>query len=347
MISYFEAILSQLSIHHVGNKQNGDPLILSGHPLVLQDEALSQLLLRFFITPFEKNVELFRFSHSSGDLHFNEVFQFCKGLFESPKTFQASAQGIAKHLFDCSNHPNIKPGELYIVSFKDIQLDGELLDAVGIFKSESKETYLTVEQDGPDFKINYEENAISIKKLDKGCLVFNREADEGYTIAIVDSTNQSNTFYWVDQFLQLAVRNDNYTMTNEVLGLYKNFVTQKLDENYDLGRTDKIDMLNRSITYFKEKENFDADEFGQEVIGDPAAIKLFDAYRKESTENPIGDSFVISSAAVKKQARHFKSVLKLDKNFHIYIHGDKELIEKGFDEEKNMNFYKVYFRNEA
>ena len=40
------------------------------------------------------------------------------------------------------------------------------------------------------------------------------------------------------------------------------------------------------------------------------------------------------------------SVLKLDKNFHIYIHGDKKLIEKGFDDGKAMSFYKVYFKEE-
>ena len=62
---------------------------------------------------------------------------------------------------------------------------------------------------------------------------------------------------------------------------------------------------------------------------------------------PIPDSFDISGAAVKKQARTYKSVLKLDKNFHIYIHGNKDVIEKGFDENKAMNYYKVYFKEEA
>jgi hypothetical protein len=61
---------------------------------------------------------------------------------------------------------------------------------------------------------------------------------------------------------------------------------------------------------------------------------------------PIADSFDISGAAVKKQARVYKSVLKLDKNFHIYIHGNKDLIEKGFDDGRDMNYYKVYFREE-
>lgn len=41
-----------------------------------------------------------------------------------------------------------------------------------------------------------------------------------------------------------------------------------------------------------------------------------------------------------------KEVLKLDKNFHIYIHGNHELIEKGFDSNKKMNYYKVYYNTE-
>ena len=54
--------------------------------------------------------------------------------------------------------------------------------------------------------------------------------------------------------------------------------------------------------------------------------------------------FTISESAVKKQARSLKSVIKLDKNFHIYIHGDRELIEKG--EDKKGKFYKVYYQEE-
>ena len=58
----------------------------------------------------------------------------------------------------------------------------------------------------------------------------------------------------------------------------------------------------------------------------------------------LADGFDISDSAVKKQARTLKNVIKLDKNFHIYIHGDRTLIEQG--EDKKGKFYKVYFREE-
>jgi hypothetical protein len=41
---------------------------------------------------------------------------------------------------------------------------------------------------------------------------------------------------------------------------------------------------------------------------------------------------IIPESAVKKQARSIKSIIKLDKNFHIYVHGHRELIEQGVDE---------------
>ena len=54
--------------------------------------------------------------------------------------------------------------------------------------------------------------------------------------------------------------------------------------------------------------------------------------------------FGISDSAVKKQARSYKSVIKLDRNFHIYVHGNRNLLEQGEDEKGK--FYKVYYEEE-
>ena len=39
-------------------------------------------------------------------------------------------------------------------------------------------------------------------------------------------------------------------------------------------------------------------------------------------------------------------VIKLDKNFHLYVHGSRELIEQGIDEE-GRKFYKIYYTEES
>ncbi|MBK6883306.1 MAG: hypothetical protein IPH05_10250 [Flavobacteriales bacterium] len=60
----------------------------------------------------------------------------------------------------------------------------------------------------------------------------------------------------------------------------------------------------------------------------------------------IMQNFEISSQAVKRQARIFKSVIKLDKNFHIYIHGDRNRIEQGVDD-RGRKFYRIFYDEET
>ena len=349
MVTFFEASLERLSVHRVGNKLQNEFYSLSDQPLRIEDEILKNLLMQYFLSPFDKANEVYRFTHSSGNLNLNELFHFSSMMFSDKDSFHELSGNIAKYLYDISNHPKIKAGELYIASFKDLQLEGELVDAIGIFKSETKESYLKVSPDHGGFTLSYEEDAINIQKLDKGCLIFNTEKEEGYKVMVIDQTNRTDAAYWKDEFLQLKIRNDSFNKTNTTLGVCKNFISTKIDEDFDISKADKIDLLNRSMKYFKEKESFDLNEFSEEVIGNPKAIESFKKFSNDYNNEfdaGIDRPFDISGAAVKKQARVFKSVLKLDKNFHIYIHGNKELIEKGFDEDKSMNFYKVYFKEE-
>ena len=93
-------------------------------------------------------------------------------------------------------------------------------------------------------------------------------------------------------------------------------------------------------------ELFDGRFFGE---GDPPAGGRGElhALRQEYEQDRdirIEDEFGISDSAVKKQARSYKSVIKLDRNFHIYVHGNRNLLEQGEDEKGK--FYKVYYEEE-
>jgi len=351
MVTHFDASLETVSVHHVGNQSLGELYALSEQPLNLKDELIPKLLMQYFLTPFEKANEVYHLYHPNGDLGLNALHHFATMAFEQPERFHEASEQIAKWLFKVTIHPNIKPGELCVAYFHQVQIEGNPLDVIGIFKSENKETYLKVYPEKGGFNVDYEENAININKLDKGCLIFNIEKENGYKVVVIDknTSGQEAAVYWKDQFLQLKIRNDSFNQTSNTLSIYKNFVTQKLDDEFEMSKADKIDLLNRSMKYFKEKETFDMDEFAGEVIGNPGAIESFKNFKsqyEQEFDSPIANSFEISNNAVKKQARVYKSVLKLDKNFHIYIHGDKELIEKGFDDAKAMNYYKVYFKEE-
>lgn len=350
MFFHQDASFLNLIIHHVGNKSQDEYFTLSEEEVdVKSDEILADLLMQYFMKPFAKANEVYRFYHPNDTLDLNEVFYFSRQYFKGELGFVDFSKSIAKFLYEVTEHPKIKSGELYVVALDNVQLEGEEHKAIGIFKSENKEAYLKVYTEASGLGVNYEEKAININKLDKGVVIVNVEEEEGYKVLCVDQTNGSEAVYWKDDFLKLKPRNDNYQQTGNLMKVYKNFVNDKIDEVFDMDKADKIDLMNRSMNYFKTKETFVEDEFNEEVIGNPDAISLFKDYKsnfEDEFETPFQSNFDIAAPAVKKMASSYKSVLKLDKNFHIYVHGKRELLEKGYDEDKGMNYYKLYFENE-
>lgn len=338
------SILQHITLHKVGNKTTEDSYILSQNYLSLGDE-MKEILTQYFLSPF-KSDEYFQFYHES-DLGLNEVYTYVSKIFDNPETLHEQSVNLAKHLYEQSNHPKIKGGEFYTVYFKDCMVGGETADAVGLFKSENKDTFLKVLLQEENFNLESEQG-INIKKLDKGCLIFNTCKENGYVVAIVDNTNKGvDAQYWIDDFLHVRQRQDEYYNTQNLLSLCKDFVTKELPQQFDVSKADQVEMLNKSVKFFKEKDNFDMEEFANEVIGQPEVIESFHQYKtdfQQERDIEIVDQFNISESAVKKQARSIKSVIKLDKNFHIYVHGDRKLIEQGEDEKGK--FYKVYYREE-
>jgi hypothetical protein len=340
--------LEKVMVHKVGNPSRGEELKLSVNPLTLNDEIVRGLLTKYFLGAFNEN-ELFRFTHLS-DINLNEVYTYVRGIFEDPDTFIQQSAVLAQFLYSKSTHSKVKEGELYVVLLDRVMFEQEYVRALGIFKSESKETFLKVFQHGQSWEVIHEEG-ININKLDKGCLIFNTNTVEGYKCCVVDSTNKQNDAqYWVTDFLQVQPYADSYHHTDKYLSLCKNFVTNEYAEKFDVSKSEQIDMLNRSMDYFKTKEQFNLQEFTEEVIHHPEVVDTFMAYKKnfESSRNfEIEDEFDIHLSAVKKQQRVFKTVLKLDKNFHIYIHGRRDLIERGIDEMTGKKYYKIFYDEES
>lgn len=347
MFSFTETELREIVVHHVGNKQNDESLDISKNTLSL-DETVVQLLEQYFLMPF-KDDKFYQFFHDS-DISQNAVYHYISQIFDTPGSFYDNSVKIAEHLYEKSEHPKIKAGELYIAYFNNCLLDDELVDAIGIFKSENHETYLKVYQKDDMLEIEYD-NGININKLDKGCLVFNSEKNGGYVVSIVDTVKKSGEAqFWKDDFLQLKQRSDNYYHTQNYLDVCKGFVTDVYNEENEVEKPDQAELLNKTVKYFNEKETFNQDDFEQEVMmGESGVIQAFGDYKEkyqQDREVELDEDFEISKNAVKNEKRKFKSVLKLDKNFHVYIHGDRERIVKGFDTEKGLNFYQIFFEQE-
>lgn len=345
MLNYSNAKIKDVIVHYVGSKLQDDGCTLSDSTSKKSIESIDSILTNLFLSPFKQS-ELHTFWHES-DLRLNNCYSFVTDIFENRKMFTSKSKSIAKLLYENSVHPKISGGELYISYFENCILDDEVIDALAIFKFESKDTFLQSYKSENHFEIKSLEG-IKIDEIDKACLVLNSKANEGLKLFVVDNANKSNEAqYWKENFLKIKPLVNEYHFTKEFMSLTRDYVTNQLDEEFEIDKTNKIELLNRTSKYFKTHEVFNKKEFEDAVFQEPDLIQSFRNYKQEFANDELRkiQNFGISENAVKRQSRIFKSVLKLDKNFHVYIHGDTNMIERG-TEEDGRKYYKIYYKEE-
>ncbi|SFJ03810.1 hypothetical protein SAMN05421638_1966 [Kaistella treverensis] len=336
-------MLTKLIIHKVGNKINQEALILSQAEYQLE-ETMTEMLEGFFLKSF-KSEEQYQF-YSDTYLVNNPVFSSASEIFEDKSRFIFESENIAEHLYGIAENPRVQAGELFIAYFEGEEKNGEKIDSIGIFKTENKSPFLKIQSEGDTFDIE-KDYGISLSKLDKGCIIYNSFKESGFAVSVVDNNKNGDPYYWFEDFLKVKQRDDEYFHTQETLTVYKEYITKQLPQEFETTKADQADFLNKSINFFKEKEKFDYEEFTKEVLQDENVIESFGNFKSDYEQEmqvSISEDFAINEAAVKKQSRGFKSIIKLDKNFHIYVHGDRKMIEQGSDE--RGKYYRLYFDEE-
>lgn len=349
MINLYPTHIESLSIHKVGNKSKSEDVFLSENPYQLNDEILG-LLKEYFFRPFrEKEENYFRFDDDV-DVEFNVLYNVCSEIFLNPSSAHENSKKIATHLFEQSNHPHIKPGELYVTYLTDVVLDNEKVDAIGIFKSELKQDFLQFEDNGSDIDILIRQG-ININKLDKGCIVINKNKDEGFKLLSVDS-NRYDTKYWLENFLNVDALTDENFFTKKYLKFCKDFAKDVVLPAED--KKEEVMFMNRAINHFAKNDEFEETSFLNEVIDNPDLIPEFKHYKVENgPKYSIEDvsTFPIANKAVSDVRKKMKNVINLDTHIQIKLdfinpESAEKFVEKGWDEERQMYYYLVYFNKE-
>ncbi|MDO5571644.1 MAG: nucleoid-associated protein [Bacteroidales bacterium] len=283
-------------VHFVGNKTNGNGVQFSNALTQCKD---IEAHIKNLIDNNFKLEDLYGF-YFTPQLELNPIFNFVSLIFETTNEFVEQSQNCARYLYDKSIHPQIKSGELCFSYFRDCVFNGKTIDCISIFKSENKDTFLKIHSRGNIFEIE-SESGININKLDKGCLIFNIEKENGYVVAIVDNTNKgTEAKYWTDDFLHVRPRKDSFNQTQNMLSLCKSFVSQLPNEN---GKIEKATYMNRSVKALKE-ESVNVDAFAEQVFETPKLVSEFKQYKEtyqRERDMEIDDTFETVSTAIKRK----------------------------------------------
>jgi len=131
MINLYPTQIESISLHRVGNKNKNEGIFLSDEPFNLNDETTG-LLKEYFFRPFREKEENYFKLTNEVDIEFNELHTIVSAIFDEPSSAHENSKKIARHLFEQSNHPHIKSGEVYVAYLTGILLDNVKVDAIVI-----------------------------------------------------------------------------------------------------------------------------------------------------------------------------------------------------------------------
>ena len=319
----------------VGNKSNEDGVSFSDS--LCQLDGVEEYLLGVINASFK--FDDWRQFYYIDDLELNPAYRFVSKIFENEDAIIKQANNLARHLYEQSIHPNIKIGEFYVVLLEGCEVDGVETNAIGLFKSELHETVLTVKMENNRLVLT-PEIGMSLKKLEKGCIVFNVEKDKGYKVVVVDnSVSSKDAHYWVDNFLHVRNCDDDYHQTERLTEMCKKFV-EKVSEQ---SAVDGAIIAKKATELLKSEEKLTVDNLPELVCQNDEQKAEFAAYRKsfEEENGALNDEVVLVKKAVNYKPVTRMNTLRVGDEFDVKVLNPEARMEQGSDDKGK--FWKLYY----
>lgn len=302
------------------------------------EELDMDILKEFFIKPFGFQKNEYQFTHHI-NLLYNVVYQLSLKIFQNGN-FVQSSKDIYKHLISVSILPTIKDGDIFITKINDIKIDNSYYEALGIFKIETKSEFIETFVDNEGIMQFTVKKGFASNKIDKACMiVFTNQLPLCY---IIDTSKDSK--FWRQDFLGLIPKANNYSQSKNLLEVFKNFITQELPTTNLDRKSNQIELINKSIETLKSSENISIDTAASIIFNDPKMLDKFADYRKayeEKEKITFDNHFIIDKKAISltKSARR----IKLDDVAELYLMKTGDFLERGYDNSRGMNYYKIFF----
>lgn len=346
-VRFQDAELVTMSLARVGNPLRKEPLQTSKRLCSIPSED-SELLTHCFLKSF-RSLVLHHLS-GEGEEGGNLLAEYATSIFEQNDNLLEFGAKIAKHLYSTSNHPNIKQGDLCTALINDVEVDGQAAQAISIIKSESKVPFLQISEEDGDLTLRTQ-HGIYPDKIDKGCLIINHGREKGYLVYLFDKSG--NTQFWNREFVgAVPVKSDDY-LTRRYTELCADFAKKGMDE--DTESDARADMARKAVDYFHDAEQFEFGDFKTAALNDPEMEEQFDAFKTAFEEEDgvaLDESFTVSKPVAEKAKKKADSRMRLDVGVEMRFSPQllkvyDTFIEKAYDEEKRMNYVKVYYHQEV
>jgi len=346
-VNFNNARLAAMSLAKVGTSTRDEPLHTSRELCRFSDDD-AELLTNCFLKPF-RSLEPHRLDHHA-EVTRNELHGYASAIFADAASLLENGGHIARFLYETSTHPNIKPGDLCIALLEDVIVEGGLVRGLCIMKSESTAPFLQIQLTDGDLRLTTQQG-IYPDKLDKGCLILNHRPADGYVVYLYDKSGGATQFWRRDFIHAVPIKNEDY-LTRRYSELAVAFAEKGLPE--EAPQPERVEVARNALDYLTEADDFDLGEFQQQALRQPDLIERFNSFKSDFEEESgmeLDEKFTVSRPEAKKARKRLKSKVKLDVGVDLkfssaFIDQAEQFLERGFDEDKHMQFVKVYFHRE-
>lgn len=333
-----EAYIDEIICHHF----SVDPsLSLINNACISMAQFDTNLLKDFFVKPFTNVRSEYGFSHPV-DLSFNIVYQTMLKMLQDDN-FVKCSQDIFRHLQSVSALPSIKDGDVFVAKISDIMIDTSYFEGIGIYKIERKSEFIetfTDEKGNMQFAIK---NGFTTNRIDKACLVvFTDKMPRCY---LIDASK--DTKFWRQDFLGVITMPNAYSKSKTAIDIFHSFVKEELSQNSHVTKEEQISLLNIWAEKVKESDRVQIKQMAESILPSEEMKDMFFDYCKAFEEKDgfrLSDTFDVDKKAISlsKKVR----TIKLDDTVEIHLMKTGNFIERGFDDSRGMNYYKLYFSKE-
>lgn len=309
----------------IGNKYNGATLEKIS-PCMHISDLVRHDLGEYFLSRINF-LEEYHFTHNMG-CQYNKLFSLSRDFFSKNKSLIDVAANINNILFDTTKTGKIKEGLLFVVSFKNCIVEDQEVEALGIFKTETFDTFLMCDYMKGESRVS-SMRGLSLRKLDKGCIIYNCKEDNGYMVNIYNSNRKADIQYWNEDFLGITIVDNDRQNANEIIKVCSKLLKSNIAS--DESSVKKIALLSELTSQIEDGEInlerlFDASNIDKESVL-PIDIPNLIKVSKDNVKNP-------------------KAVIKLDNNFTISITGGDKYIKKGIDSTSGLHYYQFFYKAE-
>lgn len=190
-----EALVRSVILHKVGNRLREEPLVLAEECISIT-ENIANILLHGYLRGIVNSNNLFALSHET-DITLNEISHHISSFKSKQIPFIELSKRLATHLYSSTHHPNIASGDLFIILFDKIRMNEKYKSAIGIFKVESKQQYLSMHSENGTQQLEVLQG-INPELIDKGALII-EDSDQVYAVDRLSN----RTKYWIEDFLKV------------------------------------------------------------------------------------------------------------------------------------------------